>query len=181
VVLKNGIMAKINLILLILYPLTWMQMNGNIKDMSVIQSAHTDVKEIISSNFAPLFAGYKSPIFPYRVGFKCKDFNIKFCNIDIIDGWALKEDSLFCFYLMMKNEQNLLSRISTKYGKHAIETSVSVNESVEPSSSFIWEKNGVRIYLQAFLDMSTTERFRNCCLVIITNMKYRDILHVAGK
>ena len=141
-----------------------------------------EIDKFILKNFELVSSSYKSPIFPYKVNFKKKTkATAYFCNLPLVDSWVLKQDSRYTFFLILKNDVELVAEISKKYGKQLIESEFEVNNNYIGDTSYYWEVGHINIVMNKFSNIDKITKYYNCSLIAIGNMNYSEIITVPLK
>lgn len=137
--------------------------------------------DFVSKNFEHVSSSYHNPIFPCKVNYKKKtSVTTSFCNFPVVECWMLKKDSLYTFFLLIKNDSQLVKGISKIYGEHLMESEVEMNDNYMYSTSYYWEIGRVNIVLNNFRNVYRVPNFDDCVLVSIGNMKYSEIITVSN-
>ena len=145
-----------------------MEINDAIKNEKSINS-------FIETYFEPVTPFYKNPLFPLKINHKSKGRTITFCNITPVDSWALKLDSSFTFFLLIKDSVKVFNAITKNYGGHSIESEAAVND-VSMGITYDWENPPIQISLKQFINDEDFPEYEDCYLIRIGNMNFKDIV-----
>lgn len=130
----------------------------------------------ITNKFDSVGSSYKNPIFPYKINYKIKDKEVTFCGVPVVDCWALKSNSSYTFFMLIKHSANLVNAISKNYGQHDTETEIEINDRPSSPTSYSWESEKVNIFLRSFRNVEKDKKYEDCLMVIIGNMSYYEIV-----
>lgn len=153
---------------------TRMEINENIKDCE-------NASKFISKYFVEIDPSYKNPIFPYKINFRSDDLKFAFCKLPVIECWAFKRDHLFTFFILLKNDSDIMKSISAAYGKPDVESSVEINNNPSISKSYGWHMKYLNIVQRKYFNVWQTSRYENCAMVTVGNMEYRNVLNFPGQ
>ena len=141
---------------------------------NVIRSNKVD--SFIANKLDSVGTSYRNPIFPYKVNFKSRGDSITFCGVPVIDYWALKLDSSYTFFLLVKQSSSLVSLISQIYGRQESEIESEINSQSTSLTSYAWETDSGTILLRSFMNVEMDKKHYGCSLIVIGNMRYIDIV-----
>lgn len=134
------------------------------------------IANFIANKFDSVGASYKNPIFPYKINYKIKNEEVTFSGVPVVDCWALKSNSSFAFFLLIKSSPNLVNAISENYGQHESETEIEINNRPSSPASYSWEAEKINIILKSFRNFEMDNKYKDCSMVIIGNMSYYEIV-----
>lgn len=152
-----------------------LQSNNQIMEINEAISGKS-IDSFIANKFDSVGASYKNPIFPYKINYKVKGNEVTFCGVPVIDCWALKSNSSYTFFLLVKHSPDLVNAISKNYGQHESETEIEINDRPSSPTSYSWEAEKVNIFLKSFRNVEKDKKYEGCSMVIIGNMSYYEIV-----
>jgi hypothetical protein len=142
-----------------------------------------NIGNFVSKNYQKVAHGYINPIYPYQVNYIAKDCDGMFDTIPVVGSWALMKDTLFTFYIMLKDDfrQMRMNSIISKYcGPPLAESNVEINYNGPSGNIYYWKYNKLEVTLEKFINVRNGIKYENCGLLIIGNMKYRSLLPSLG-
>jgi hypothetical protein len=148
-----------------------MDINQAIKD-----SANID--DFLSIKYRKVDSLYHNPIYPYQVNYRMEDTDITFCNLPLVESWALKNDASFNFFIMIKDSEagtDIVKVISSYYGVHFMESNVEVDDYSITGSTYYWKTENIEIMLERFPNVRMIKKYDNCFMLLIGNMDYKSV------
>ena len=126
--------------------------------------------------FTPFDDKMYSPIYSYSANYQANKGALSICNIDVLDAWLLKEDSSFNFYLVVKQNPQIVPLITKEFGPHSIETDIEINQVSQPTA-YHWEGK-YNIIVRPFHNIVGDKKYDSCILITIGNMSYKDLIRM---
>lgn len=148
-----------------------MDINQAIKDS-------VNIDDFISNKYQKVDSLYHNPIYPYKVNYRIKDVNITFGHLPLVESWALKIDTSFTFFILLKNNSkgpSLVDVISKYYGPHSMESNVEIDDHFNTSNTYYWRIDNIQIMLERFPNVRMVKKYDNCFMVLIGNMDYKSV------
>ena len=160
--------------------LTGCALNPEDKIMDINQAIEDSatIDDFISSNYENVDSQYHNPIYPYKVNYRMKDAGITFAHLPLVESWALKVDTSFTFFILLKNNSNgpnIVDVVSSYYGLHSMESNVEIGDHFNTSNTYYWRIANIQIMLERFPNVRMTKKYDNCFMLLIGNMDYKSV------
>jgi hypothetical protein len=132
-----------------------------------------DLKSFIDSNFDSVVDDdFRNPMLPYRVDFISRTDSLKFCGMILQQCWVQKIDTLYSFFMIIKQTSDIKNHISGVYGNCNVAASVTAEGININDSLFLWRLGHVNIDQSRYYNVFRDPKFEECDLIIFGNMKF---------
>jgi hypothetical protein len=142
----------------------------------IIRKDAEEINSCILSDFEPIDLPHNNPFFPIKVNYKSINDSILFCNLSLIDCYALRNSNSYCFLILLKFDPDLVRVISKYYGNPSIEGDVKIDDRSLGNGLYIWHHESVNIYLRRDRNPTGEDKYKDCSFVAIGNMEFRELL-----
>ncbi len=134
-----------------------------------------NLENLINKAYEAPNSFYTNPIYPFKVSYKNTSNQQLFCNIPIVASWIRVTGNNFTFFIIVKNNENILPFVIKKYGAPNFYSETEINRIDTNGKSYFWTSNHLNIIINKFYNLTKNEKFDNCSIIIFGNMNYNDL------
>src|SRR4051812_40307513 len=115
--------------------------SGKLPNMEIGKIFESDlkVKKFVHENLKETDSVYRNPIFPYKVNYVLPSRkSISFCKLHVLECWAFVQQDLYTFFLLVKNDSNIINDVSREFGDRTAISEVEINDGRTKFASVHW-------------------------------------------
>jgi len=146
----------------------------NQMELTLALEKEAEMQRFISSNFRATTYSLFSPVFPYHVDLINK-VDIKFYGVNTIRCWATKVGASYSFFLLIKDSVDLKNCLDQHIGQPDMVMNLSTDLQPKGDNTFRWTKKDSRYYVDTYSNILKEERYANCNLLIVSNVKHNEL------